>query len=185
MFTYDFTYASTFTDDFFFAYVSTLEVPYEIVGIKAKDHKYVEITTDRELTGTEQTELNDLIQNYSDFNKRVIDENTLAMCKAWGRSMIDEFELKNMQRKDNGLLARQELADIMAEIHDSFVFICMLEGSLDTLHGILNGYPEQTLSYEDGTTKTWAARAPFSFQHTWQEDLDWIKSELNLFLSTL
>ena len=85
-----------------------------------------------------------------------------------------------MNRKNSGAMARQELKEIMQEIHNSFVFMSMLEGSLDTLHGILNGFPEQTI----GDT-TWAAEAPYNFVKTWPEDITWLKTELDTFLGSL
>lgn len=177
---YNFTYASFFTDDYIHSYLIKLSFDYTIIGIKLKDHKYITIKTDRELTDSERSLLNDDIQKYSDYNQDVIDENILSKCKIWGRSLIDEFELRNMRRKDMGLMARVELDDIMKEAHDSFVFICLLEGSLDSLHGKLYGYPEQTIG-----DVVWPPRAAFSFEKVWQEDIDWIKQELNIFLDSL
>ena len=180
MFNYNFTYATTFNIDYFYSYMFSLELAYTITDLDQRDMKYVNVYTDRELTLSEQEELNNYIQNYSDFNQDVIDEEKLSRCKIWGRSTIDEFELRNMRRKDLGTMGRQELSDIMAEIHDSFVFICMLEGSLDTLSGILYGYPEETIG-----DKTWSEKPPVTFVHVWQEDIDWLKNELVTFVSTL
>ena len=180
MFSYNFTYATTFNIDFFYRYMFDLVLNYTITNLDQRDMKYVTVYTDRELTATEQTELNNYIQNYSDFNQTIINESILEKCKAWGKTMMLEFELKNMVRKDSSIMARQELKEVMKEIHNSFVFMSMLEGSLDTLHGILNGYPEQTIN-----SVVWAAEAPYSFTYTWTEDIDWLKSELNNFLATL
>jgi len=179
----NFTRTEQTTIDYFFAYMFGLEMPYKItdVDMKKVDGVYsIKITADRELSLTEQSVLNQKIQEYSDFNQTVINEHILDRCKAWGRNLINEFELKNMVRKDQGLMARQELDDIMKETHDKFIFICLLEGSLDSLHGKLYGYPEQTIG-----ENTWAARPAEVFTSIWQEDIDWIKSELTAFLGSL
>ena len=180
MASYNFTCSEVVTDDFFFAYMNEQELPYEIIGMALKEHLRLTVDIDRDLTATELTELNNIVTTYSDFNQTVINESILEKCKAWGKDMMLEFELKNMNRKNGGAMARQELKEIMKEIHNSFVFMSMLEGSLDTLHGILNGFPEQTV----GTT-VWPAEAPYSFVYTWPEDIEWLKSELNIFLASL
>ena len=179
----DFTRTESTSTDFFFRYIFGLELPYKItdVDLKLKDGiNYITILTDRELSLSEQSDLNQKIQEYSDFNQTVINEEILSKCKIFGRRIIDEFELKNMIRKDTGLMARQELDDIMEETHDKFIFICLLEGSLDSLHGKLYGYPEQEVN-----GVVWPARSPLTFDKIWQEDIDWIKSELNTFLASL
>jgi len=177
---YNFTYITTFNIDFFYSYIFNLELPYTITNLNQRDMKYVTVVTDREITPTEQSDLNIFIQNYSDFNQDIIDMEKLQQCKVWGRKTIDKFELRNMRRKDQSLLGRQELADIMNEITDSSVFVCLLEGSLDTLAGILFGYPEETIGI-----KTWVAKAPETFEHTWSEDIVWLKGELLTFIQTL
>ncbi len=179
----DFTRTESTTTDFFFRYMFGLNIPYSITNIdlKLKDGmNYITIITDRDLTLSEKSDLNQKIQEYSDFNQSVINEEILDKCKIFGRRLITEFELKNMIRKDTGIMARQELDDIMTETHDKFIFICLLEGSLDSLHGKLYGYPEQTVN-----DIVWPAREAITFDSIWQEDIDWIKSELNLFLSSL
>ncbi len=178
--TYNFTYISTFNIDYFIPYINSLEVSYEITDIKTRDNKYITLTTKEALTSTQEIELNQSIQDYSDFNKTIMDESILEKCKAFGRATIDEFEIRNMGRKDAGSMARQELDDIIVEAHDTGIFICLLEGSLDSLHGKLYGYPEQIVN-----GVTWAARPPVSFNVTREEDLDWMKAELNAFLATL
>ena len=171
------------TVDFFNAYMSKKKDEFHLDGVGTQltltdNHTDIIIVTTQDLTPTELSDLNTYILNYSDFDQGVVDMATMEAAKAWGRKMINEFELKNMNRKAAGSMGRAELLDILAEAHDSYVFITMLEGSLGTLHGILNGFPEETIN--DALVP---ARAPFSFATVWQEDIDWIKAELNLFLA--
>jgi len=184
MFQQNFTYETTFTDEYMFSYINGLTLPYAIVGIKTEKNKYVTINTERDLTLTEKQDLNALIQNYSDFSEYVVNSEIIALAEVWGKNMVSEFKNRNIARKNAGTMARQELDDIIREIHDSFVYINMKEGSLDTLHGLLWGFPEQTIG-EGENAVVWPARAPFNFVKVWQEDVDWIKAELNTFLASL
>ena len=179
----NFTRTETTTIDYFYAYMFDLELPYSITNLDLSNRdgtSYIHIVADRELTLTEQSALNQKIQEYSDFSQSVINENILDLCKKWGRDTINRFELRNMRRKDAGDMARRELDHIISETHDTGVFICLLEGSLDSLHGKLHGYPEQVVN-----GVTWAAEAPKTFTYVWEEDITWLKAELNTFLGSL
>jgi len=179
---YEFYHTMEFdcNSDYFTSYVNKEIDTYSIIGVSLVDKTKVTITTTEELSLTQQESLHDYLDSYSDYDQDVIDDDKLTKCKLWGVVKKNEFELKNMRRKDEGLMSRQQLRNIMNELHDSFVYLCMIEGSLDTLHGILNGFPEQTI----GDT-TYPAEAAYTFSHVWQEDIDWINSELNIFLGTL
>ena len=180
---YNFTKDYAVTVEFFNAYMSKKKEEFHLDGIGTQitienGRSDIVIVTLQDLTPTEFSNLNDYILNYSDFDQGVVDMATMEAAKAWGRKMINEFELKNMNRKAIGTMGRIEPLDILAEAHDSYVFITMLEGSLGTLHGILNGFPEEVVG-----ENTIPAKAPFNFVTVWQEDIDWIKAELNLFLA--
>ena len=177
MTTYNFTYATTFNPEYLTPYLNVKEF---ITDIKTRDNKYITISTTESLTETELSNLNTYIQNYSDFNQGIVDSTTIERCKAWGRDRLNEMEATNMDRKRAGLMGRIELENIMKETHDSFMYMSILEGALDTLHGILYGFPEETIG---GTT--FPAKAPFTFEHIWTEDIDKMKSDLNLFLGGL
>ena len=174
---YNFTYATTFVPDYLVPYLSKKDY---ITGIKTKDNKYITVTTDRELSSTELSDLNSYIEDYTDFNQTVVDSSVIDACKAWGRKKLNEIETKNMDRKRNGEMGRIELFRIMEETHNSFIYMPLLEGALDTLHGILFGFPEETVS--DTTTP---AVSPYTFSYIWEEDITTLKNDLTDFLGSL
>jgi hypothetical protein len=146
-----------------------------IDGVSVSDGKYVTIITTQELTPSETIDLNTYVNAYSDFSQELLDEEVLKSCKLWAEDMMTQFSIKNMNRKRTGLMGRIELKNIMNETHASLVDMCFRSGSLDTLHGILFGFPDEGEGPE----------APYTFNYVWQEDIDWIKQELNIFLSKL
>ena len=149
--------------------------PYPVKSFTVIDGSTVELRFETEPTESQATELKEYLALFDNYAQVLMDESLMEKCKSWGRDMVDKFEVNNINRKRNGEMGRIELFNIMKEVHDSYVFICMLEGSLDTLHGILNGFPDEGSG----------AIAPFSFQYVWSEDIEWIKSELNIFLSEI
>jgi len=171
---YYYTVTNEVTPSYFNAYLDIQEDFY--IDGSIIDGLNITVATTQELTPTEESGLYTYVMAYTDFNQTLLDDETLQICKAWGRTMMNQFELKNMNRKRLETLSRIGLSNIMVEIHDSFVFICMLEGSLDTLHGILYGFP---------STDTEDAVAPYTFAHTWAEDIEWLKTELNILLAGL
>ncbi len=161
-------------------YINEVTSTYYITDILIKDSKYLTITTSQDLTSNEQANLQAYIDDFSNTDSELLDCETLTRTTEWGAKMIRQFSIRNMNRKRLGEMGRIELKDIMHELHDSQIYMCMLAGSLDTLHGILNGFPEETI---EGNTYT--AEAAFSFEKVWSEDIDWFKNELNVFLGTL
>ena len=128
MFDYLFTYWGTFTDDFFFAYMGKYSIEgKEIIGVKAKDHKEITITTDLELTATEQEDLNNYIQAYSDYDQGVVDNTILDQCRLHGEILMRNFELMNMERKRVGQYETIDIMRVMEEIHDAFIFMSIYE----------------------------------------------------------
>jgi len=161
-------------------YVNAVSIVYYITDILIRDNKYLTITTSQELTSTEQASLQAYIDVYTNTDSELLDCETLTCTTEWGVKMIRRFSINNMNRKRLGEMGRVELKDAMKELHDSQVYMCMLAGSLDTLHGILNGFPEQTIG---GTT--YQAEAPYVFTKVCSSDVTWFKAELNAFLATL
>ena len=153
--------------------------PIDINGEIVEGRK-VTVICDDDLTSSEITELRNYVELFENFSQETLDMDTISITKRWGRDIINEFELRNMNRKRNGEMGRVELHDILAEAHDSFVFITMVEGSLDTLHGILYGFPEETIN-----EIIVPGKAAFVFNKVWIDDINWIKSELNIILGTL
>ncbi len=149
--------------------------PIEITGEIVEGSKAT-VITDVELTSAQETSLRTYIDLFENYTQELLDMATLEKTKSWGQDMILEFELKNMNRKRLGLMGRVELMDIFTETHDKMVFLCLSEGSLDSLHGIMFGFPEEGAA---------PAQAPKSFSYVWSEDIDWIKTELNTFLASL
>ncbi len=153
--------------------------PVENMG-QIVEGKKATVITESELTSTDESTLRNYVNDFENYTQEILDMSTLEKTKVWGRLMINEFEVKNMNRKRMGLMGRAELLDVLSEAHDSYLFITMLEGSLDTMHGVLYGFPEEIIN-----DVTIPARVPFSFVSVWSEDIDWLKSELNTFLSEL
>ena len=168
------------TDIYLQKYMNAVADTYFITDILIKDNKYLTIKTSQVLTSNEQVNLQTYIDNYTNTDSELLDCSTLTKTTEWGLGMIKQFSIKNMNRKRLGEMGRIELKDIMKELHDSQIYMCMLAGSLDTLHGLLNGFPEETIN-----GVTYSAEAPYNFEKVCEEDLIWFKDELNSFLGTL
>jgi len=153
--------------------------PIPIIG-EIVEGKHATIITELELTATQETSLRNYIDVFENYTQELLDMATLDKTKAWGRDRINELEISNMNRKRQGLMGRVELKNIMGEVQSTSVMLCFEEGSLDTLHGLLYGFPEEIVG-----ENTIPAEAPLSFFHIWAEDLTWIKTELNTFLASL
>jgi len=190
---YNFTYESTFTDDFFFQYMNDQELPYNIVGLKAKDHKYVTVTTDRELTTTELESLNTLIQDYSDFNQTVVDNTILDKCRLHGEWLMREFELRNMNAKRDGVYNTIDIARVMEEVHDAYIFMSILRGSYEALLVLIDSfepkYPVGSTyaykTYVDGTLTSLTQEITQDHMDQLNVDLDWAKTQVLTFLASL
>ncbi len=171
-------YPFTINDNAFTLYIK--DAPYKIKSYTVINGNTVEMRFETEPTASQATELKTYLALFDNYAQVLMDEELMDKCKKWGRDKVNEFEIRNINRKRQGLMARQELALILEQIHDTHIFICMLEGSLDTLAGYLFGFQEETVN-----GVTWQAKEPNIPQYVWQEDIDWLKTELLTFLASL
>lgn len=153
-------------------YANVVASTYDIIGILIEEEKYLTITTSRDLTSSENATLNEYIADFTNSDTELCNAETISKCELWAQEIEREFSLRNMDRKSHGLMTRKELMEIMQEVNDSLLSMCLSKASLDTAALILFGDANEEVS-------------PYVFEKVWQEDLDWMKAELISFLSTL
>lgn len=171
----NYTMPTVIVDVYLNKYIVAVNDTYYITDICIKDSRYLTITTSQDLTSSEQANLQAYIDAFTNTDSELLDCETLTKTSEWGSMMVRQFSINNMNRKRLGTMGRIELKNIMTEIHDSLVYMCLIAGSLDTLHGLLYGFPDEGSGGE----------AALTFTHVWEEDITWMKTELTTFLATL
>lgn len=172
----DINYTKEANSDFLTQYLANnLSFIGVVTGLIIKNGNEITIKTSRDVTPTERIELDTLINNYSDFDLNVVNCDILEQAKMFSQELMHEFSVRNMQKKHAGEITTVDLYNQVKELTECFVMQALMSGSLEVVIAII-----------DGVTVDGVVVVPkYVPNHVPQADVDWVRSEILSFLTSL